>query len=170
MITPLSISEINKKADYSVERDEITGSYDFTTDYGVQISIDFDDDFMITSSVSYQLIIGNANNKKSPRDHKLQKTVIAILEEFFEKNQAALLYICETGDGKQGIRSRLFSYWFEQYDNNLRYSIHTVCIKDEEGIDNFAALIIRNDNPNIADAVNEFMHTALALQSKPQNN
>ena len=57
MITPLSISEINKKADYSVERDEITGSYDFTTDYGVQISIDFDDDFMITSSVSYQLII-----------------------------------------------------------------------------------------------------------------
>ena len=131
MITPLSISEINKKADYSVERDEITGSYDFTTDYGVQISIDFDDDFMITSSVSYQLIIGNANNKKSPRDHKLQRTV---------------------------------------YDNNLRYSIHTVCIKDEEGIDNFAALIIRNDNPNIADAVNEFMQTALALQSKPQNN
>ena len=52
MITPLSISKINKKADYSVERDEITGSYDFTTDYGVQISIDFDDDFMITSSVS----------------------------------------------------------------------------------------------------------------------
>ena len=98
MITPLSISEINKKADYSVERDEITGSYDFTTDYGVQISIDFDDDFMITSSVSYQLIIGNANNKKSPRDHKLQKTVI------------------------------------------------------------------------VADAVNEFMQTALALQSKPQNN
>ena len=129
MITPLSISEINKKADYSVERDEITGSYDFTTDYGVQISIDFDDDFMITSSVSYQLIIGNANNKKSPRDHKLQTTVI-----------------------------------------NLRYSIHTVCIKDEEGIDNFAALIIRNDNPNVADAVNEFMQTALALQSKPQNN
>ena len=71
---------------------------------------------------------------------------------------------------QQGIRSRLFSYWFEQYDNNLRYSIHTVCIKDEEGIDNFAALIIRNDNPNIADAVNEFMQTALALQSKPQNN
>ena len=76
MITPLSISEINKKADYSVERDEITGSYDFTTDYGVQFSIDFDDDFMITSSVSYQLIIGNANNKKSPRDHKLQTTVM----------------------------------------------------------------------------------------------
>ena len=167
MISQLSIERINADAPYKVEKDEVTGSYDFVTDVGVHITIYFDEDFMITTGESYQLIIGNANNRKSPRDAKLQKTVLAIVEEFFYTNQAAMLYICETGDGKQGMRSRLFSYWFEAYEYNSRYSLHTTCVKDEEGVTNFAALIIRNDNPLIVEIVNEFMETARALQQKP---
>ena len=163
----LSIDRINAKTPYQVEKDEVTGSYDFVTDSGVHITVYFDEDFMITSGLSYQLIIGNANNKKSPRDHKLQQTILEIVEEFFFTNQAAMLYICETGDGKQSVRSRLFSYWFDAYEYNSRYSIHTTCIKDEEGVSNFAALIIRNDNPLIVEVVNEFMETAKALQQKP---
>ena len=73
---------------------------------------------MITTGESYQLIIGNANNRKSPRDAKLQKTVLAIVEEFFYTNQAAMLYNCEIEDEKQGKRSHLFSYWFEAYEYN----------------------------------------------------
>lgn len=163
----LSIDRINTRAPYPVEKDEVTGSYDFVTDSGVHITMYFDEDYMITSGLSYQLIIGNANNKKSPRDHKLQQTILEIVEEFFSTNQAAMLYICETGDGKQRVRSRLFSYWFDAYEYNSRYSIHTTCIKDEEGVSNFAALIIRNDNPLIVEIVNEFMETAKALQQKP---
>ena len=72
----------------------------FVTHCGVQISIAFENDFLIQTDVSYQLIIGNSNQKKSPRDHKLQLTILTIIEEFFRKNQAAMLYICETGDGK----------------------------------------------------------------------
>ena len=163
----LSIDRINTKAPYQVEMDEVTGSYDFVTDSGVHITMYFDEDYMITSGLSYQLIIGNANNKKSPRDHKVQQTILEIVEEFFSTNQAAMLYICETGDGKQSVRSRLFSYWFDAYEYNSRYSIHTICIKDEEGVSNFAALIIRNDNPLILEIVSEFMETAKALQQKP---
>ena len=160
----LSIDRINTKAPYQVEMDEVTGSYDFVTDSGVHITMYFDEDYMITSGLSYQLIIGNANNKKSPRDHKVQQTILEIVEEFFSTNQAAMLYICETGDGKQSVRSRLFSYWFDAYEYNSRYSIHTICIKDEEGVSNFAALIIRNDNPLILEIVSEFMETAKAIQ------
>ena len=163
----LSIDRINTKAPYQVEMDEVTGSYDFVTDSGVHITMYFDEDYMIISGLSYQLIIGNANNKKSPRDHKVQQTILEIVEEFFSTNQAAMLYICETGDGKQSVRSRLFSYWFDAYEYNSRYSIHTICIKDEEGVSNFAALIIRNDNPLILEIVSEFMETAKALQQKP---
>ena len=65
MIAELSLAKINSQAPYIVERAEITGSYDFVTAAGVQITIDFDDDFMISSGTSYQLIIGNANHKKS---------------------------------------------------------------------------------------------------------
>lgn len=168
MINQLSVEQINVTAPYRVDRDVVTGSYDFVTETDVHISVFFDDDFMITRGVSYQLIIGNANNRKSPRDHKLQLTILSIVEEFFHQNQAAILYICETGDGKQGMRSRLFNYWFDAYEYNTRFSIHTTCVKDEEGISNFAALIIRNDNPNIVEIVNEFMETARLLQQKPE--
>lgn len=167
MIKPLSIERINANAPYIVTRDEITESYDFVTDFSVHITIYFDENLMISSGPSCQLIIGNANNRKSPRDHKLQETILAIVEEFFETNQAAILYICETGDGKQWMRSRLFSYWFDTYKYSSKFSLHTTCIQDDDGIDNFAALIIRNDNPLVVEIVNEFMETARALQQKP---
>lgn len=93
MINPLSLDTINIEAPYKVERDEVTGTYDFVTNSGVHIAVDFEDDFLIQSATSYQLILGNSNQKKSPRDIKLQKTIFAIIEEFFRKNQAALLYM-----------------------------------------------------------------------------
>lgn len=41
-------------------------------------------------------------------------------------------------------------------------------IYDEEGNDNYAALIIRKDNPQFADLVAEFMETVNLLNSKPE--
>jgi len=145
----------------------VTGSFDFVTGHGVRISVDFEEDFLIQSDISYQLIIGNSNQKKSPRDNKLQKTVLAIIEEFFHRNQAAVLYICETGDGKQQVRNRLFKYWFDSYEFNTKYSLYTTHIVDDEGISNFAALILKNDNPKIVDIVTEFTQTARILREKP---
>ncbi|MDO5526732.1 MAG: DUF6169 family protein [Prevotella sp.] len=145
----------------------MTGSFDFVTGHGVRISVDFEEDFLIQSDISYQLIIGNSNQKKSPRDNKLQKTVLAIIEEFFHRNQAAVLYICETGDGKQQVRNRLFKYWFDSYEFNTKYSLYTTHIVDDEGISNFAALILKNDNPKIVDIVTEFTQTARILREKP---
>lgn len=167
MINLLSTEIINKKAPYKVDWDEVTESYDFVTNYGVQISVYFEEDFLIQSDTSYQLIIGNSNQKKSPRDIKLQKTVLAIIEEFFHQNQAAMLYICETGDGKQKVRNRLFKYWFDSYEFNTKYSLYTTHIVDDEGISNFAALILQNDNPKIVDIVTEFTQTARVLREKP---
>lgn len=166
MIHPLSVERINTNAPYKVERDEVTGSYDFVTYARVHISVYFDVDYMMSSGLSYQLIIGNANHRSSPRDHRIRQTIFSIVEEFFSQNQAAILYICETGDGKQSMRNRLFNYWFEAYEFNSRFSIHTTCVIDEEGIPNFAALIVRNDNPLIVEIVNEFMETARMLQQK----
>lgn len=57
-----------------------------------------------------------------------------------------MLYICETGDRKQKVRNRLFKYWFDSYEFNTKYSLYTTHIVDDEGISNFAALILKNDN------------------------
>ena len=162
----LSLEAINAKTPYRVELDDETMTFGFVTDNGVEIVVDFMADDLIQTDVSYQLVISNANNRHSHRDKKLKDTIQVIVEEFFDKNQAAILYICETGDGKQAMRSRLFSYWFNAYEYNTRYSMVTTCIPDDEGIDNFAALIVRLDNPLLVEIVNEFTSTAKILREK----
>ena len=54
------------------------------------------------------------------------------LVEFFSKNEAALLYICETGDGMQKMRHRLFHFWFGVYAEHDEYLFLPQFVYDEE--------------------------------------
>lgn len=167
MINKLSIETINSKSPYLVDMVSDFGPFVFTSDSGVELAVDFVDDDLITSTESYQLVVSNVNNRQSPRDKKIQDTVFAIVEEFFEKNQAALLYVCETGDGKQMARYRLFRYWFDMFEYSKRYTSLSTSLTDEEGIMNAATVFIRNDNPHLPEIVSEFNETAMLLRQKP---
>lgn len=79
-----------------------------------------------------------------------------------------MLYICETGDGKQAMRNRLFQYWYSHYERKQEFTFLSTSIKDEEGVINYATLIIRNDNPDYAAIVNEFALTINVLNEKPK--
>ena len=83
-------------------------TFSFMTDNMAEIFISFEKDDILQSGIVYQFGISNPQGTKSPRDQKVRNTILAIIEEFFNKNKAALLYICETGDGMQKMRSRLF--------------------------------------------------------------
>lgn len=93
-----------------------------------------------------------------------------IIKNFFNMNEVALLYICESGDGKQYMRSRLFEYWFSSYQMKDKFILMPVSIEDMEGIENFAALIIRKDNPNIIDIVADFSNTVAMFRVKPNSH
>ena len=108
----LSLEKINSVSPYRVEFDSTTGLYKFVSDFGVNFGIAFEVNDLLLSGESYQFGLTNYEGKQSPRDPKVRETILATVEEFFAKNQAALLYICETGDGMQKMRSRLFSFWF----------------------------------------------------------
>ena len=112
----------------------------------------------------------NVNKIPSPRDLKMRDTVMLIIENFFNMNEAALLYICESGDGKQHMRSHLFEYWFSSYQMKDKFILMPVSIEDMEGIENFAALIIRKDNPNVLDIVAEFSNTVAMFRVKPNSH
>ena len=101
-------------------------------------------------------------------DAEIFVTFLAIVEEFFAKNQAAFLYICDTSGGMQKMRNRLFQYWFGIYGEREEYVFLPQTITDEEENDNYAALIIRKDNPQFANLVSEFMATVNLLNAKPE--
>ncbi len=161
--------KINASAPYEVYWYEKSRTYRFKSDFGVVLAIGFDDDDIIENAESYVFSIINVNKIPSSRDLKMRDTVMLIIENFFNINEAALLYICESGDGKQLMRSRLFEYWFSSYQMKDKFILMPVSIEDMDGVENFAALIIRKDNPNILDIVAEFSNTVAMFRVKPDS-
>ena len=94
MILHLSLERINSgETPYQVEPTEQNGFYQFFTDGGVHYSVGFMEDAVLLSPNSYQLIIANINNHKSPRDRKVRDTIVSIVDEFFRCNNSTLLYL-----------------------------------------------------------------------------
>lgn len=164
----LSLQNINTTAPYHVEYGAVDGFFKFTSDCGATFGVAFEQDCLLQTTESYQFAITNYDNKKSPRDPKVRETVFAIVSEFFAKNQAALLYICETGDGMQRMRSRLFQFWFSIYGENDDYLFLPMSVFDEEDNENYTALIIRRDHPQFNDVVLEYTKTVNMLNGKPR--
>uniref|UniRef100_UPI0025F457A1 DUF6169 family protein n=1 Tax=Prevotella sp. TaxID=59823 RepID=UPI0025F457A1 len=163
----LALDRINANSPYLVELDVSTGLFKFVSDFGVSFSVAFEEDELLQSGESYQFALTNYEGIKSPRDPKVRDTVMCIVDEFFRKNQAALLYICETGDEMQKMRSRLFSFWFSVYAEHDNFLFLPQIVYDEEENENYAALIIRRDNPRFNDLVSEFTNTITLLNGKP---
>ena len=163
----LDLLTINSEAPYFVGKNVQEGTYTFVTNSGVEFSVGFMLDDLVQSDKSYEFVIGNLNGKKSPRDRKVRETVIAIVEEFFNKNNVTMLFLCSTRDGKQLMRGRLFKNWFDSYKYRNRFTMVTSTLVDEYGIDNVASIIIRNDNPNLGKVLTEFGETIELFSHKP---
>ena len=164
----LNLSQINSHSPYVVKLESSTGLFKFVSDFGVSFRVAFEEDDLLQSGESYQFALINYEGSKSPRDPKVRETVMCIVDEFFQKNQAALLYICETGDGMQKMRSRLFRFWFSIYAEKEDFLFLPQIVYDEEDNENYAALIIRRDNPQFNDLVSEFTNTITLLNNKPE--
>lgn len=78
-----------------------------------------------------------------------------------------MLFLCSTSDGKQLMRGRLFKNWFDTYEYRNRFTMVTSTLVDEYGIDNVAAVIIRNDNPNLGKVLAEFGEAIEMFSHKP---
>ena len=89
----LSLQTINASSPYDVMMVN-PNTYRFVTDYSVEIAISFDLDDLLEHGEAYMFNITNVNKQRSPRDMKVRDTVIAIIDNFFETNEFALLYIC----------------------------------------------------------------------------
>ena len=144
------------------------GFYEFVTDHDVRYRLGFLPDDIIQTAESYEFIIANTNAKSSPRDAKVRDTVLALVDAFFKKNNNALLYICETSDGKQAFRNRLFQSWFAAYQNKSSITLLSASVRDMDGIDNYSTLIIPNSCPDYKAVIDEFTSTVAMFNNKPQ--
>ncbi len=162
----LDLNRINRLAPYKVWTED-GRDYIVETSRGQIFVIGFMDDYSIWQSGAYQFTINNRSNQPSPLDLKLRETILLLIESFFSANPDILLYICETGDGRQAFRSRLFVRWFNNYSGRDAYVMETAEVQEGK-TKNFAALIVQKTNPRLKEILHEFNETISILKNKPE--
>lgn len=78
-------------------------------------------------------------------DERISRTVIKIIKDFLESIENAVIYVCDSSDGKELLRKRKFDQWFKKYDDGsvIKIAGHVSL----PGIDIYNAILIHKDNP-----------------------
>ena len=74
-----------------------------------------------------------------------------------------MLYICDTSDGREAARNRLFISWFEKDATPGRFTIKTAKA-NIEGEVLYTAIIVENSHPNIKKILQDFNEQKEALE------
>lgn len=160
----LNLEIVNAKSQYQIVYINDT-TYNFVTDQGIQYRIGFLDDESMTTCETFQFYIQKLTPFPSIKDEKIKPTIIAVIENFFEENASVLLYMCDTSDGRQQLRSRLFLRWFNTNAMKNKYLCKDTSIVVDD-IPMYAGIIVRRDNPLLSDIEHEFDETARILSEK----
>lgn len=155
--------ELNLQCPYKVYSDFENFTYSFTTKFEVDYTIIFVDvisNFSNTSSGKklsriFSLNLIRNTNIPIQLDINIEKTIIAILDHFFENKNNSLIYLCDVEDFKQLKRKLKFDLWFEKSKNNENFKK----IDYENKIENtsyFSSLIFHHENPMAIDLENSF--------------
>lgn len=157
----LSLRTLNAKSPYQISIAE-DGGYDFITSHGIHYTVYFDDDQPLGGCDTFQFIIQKVEHRRSPHDPLVEKTILAIVDQFFRENLNVLLYICDDSDGREAKRNRLFMSWFNKYAEPERF---TICTANTtiEGHGFYAAIIVENRNPQLKAITEEFETASQAL-------
>lgn len=155
--------ESNLPSPYECEDDG--DGYHFVNKHGVRYHIYFIDKSGLHPKFDnvYSFNIepeGSEEETRHPIDNQIASTIVAILSRFFQKNENAMLMVCDTLDGKEQKRRKLFDRWFAAYNHNLLIKLDASLDADEYVI--LASIYFRHDNPNrrdLEDAFNELINT-----------
>jgi hypothetical protein len=122
---------------YNYVYDVVTKTYVFTTKNNILYRIAFVTDETL-SAISgqeipnvYQIIISKVVEIKERFDPLVSKTVENIVLKFFKNANNSLIYFCADDDGKERIRFKVFSRWYEksEFKNKIIKKDNNVNIK-----------------------------------------
>lgn len=136
-----NIARLQSQAPYNLVF-EGDGTFTFVTAAGRHYHVGFIEDFTLGRDDCYQFFIATSDKGVYVPDEKIRDTVMILIEEFFRLNDAAILYICDTSDGRQAIRNRLFRNWYNRHSDNLQYICKTAEFQ-VEGVCYYATILLK---------------------------
>lgn len=129
---------------YSLNFSEDSLVYCFSTDHGVEYKAYFLP-FVFSGVKLYHFGFNTEKvSLKKVYDKKIQATIVAIIMDFFKRTENALLIVCDTQDGRQLARKRLFDKWYRSDGINTLFEKN-----DFDNSENHfhASFFIKSDNP-----------------------
>lgn len=156
----LSLDAINSHSPYKVVISN--GDYDFVTIDGIRYSASFLEDVPLGECETYQFGFRKKDDEHTNYDVNVKLTLLAIINQFFIENENVLLYICDTSDGRESKRNRLFLRWFKEFATPEHFTMRSAnAIVEGQGF--YAAIIVENSNPKLEAIINDFNRTAESL-------
>lgn len=95
---------------------------------------------------TYSFSIEPEDGRAHPIDMRIAVTIADILRRFFAANTNAMLMVCDSSDGKELKRRKLFDRWFDRL-NDAGIAKYDASAPLEE-YQLFVSLYMRRDNPN----------------------
>jgi hypothetical protein len=95
---------------------------------------------------TYSFSIEPEDRKAHPIDSKIATTIVEILKRFFKNNENAMIMVCDSLDGKESKRRKLFDRWFDHFADHsiLKYDASAPL----EDYQLYLSIYFRRDNPN----------------------
>ena len=91
---------------------------------------------------------------KPKYDERISITVCSIIRDFFKQHQNALIFICDSSDGREMGRSKLFHQWYKSFKNLPIHKIDRYCTV--EGYNLYSSLLIHKENPRYEAIISGF--------------
>ena len=148
----ISLSAVNAKFPYKIDSDK-SGSFFFVTDKRRPYHVAFIEDPLFYEHGIYQYCLDTDVHTEA--DGRVFDVVVALMEEFFKSSAKGLLYVCDSMDGRQAARNRLFNRWFNSYAEKDKYLL----LQREvpyEGVLQYVSLIVRGDHPEVQPIIEAF--------------
>lgn len=104
------------------------------------------------------------SKKRVSVDDRTGLTIVTIVKKFLEGLENAVVYVCDTGDGRELLRKRKFDLWFRKYDDGTIIKVDGHIAVPNFNIYN--AILIHKDNPKKNRFIEVFNDLNAADESK----
>ena len=95
---------------------------------------------------TYSFSIEPEDRKAHPIDYRISSTIVEILRRFFAVNENAMIMVCDSVDGKEEKRRKLFDRWFDKYAGNDILKYDASAPLDEYRL--YLSIYMTKTNPN----------------------
>ena len=103
---------------------------------------------------TYSFSIEREDKNAHPIDARIAVTVATILKRFFENNENAMIMICDTLDGKEAKRRKLFDRWYKRFNDGSLEKYDASASTAEYEL--FISIYFTRTNPNRRQLIEAF--------------